>query len=56
MEFGGLPGVVVCNPDVHYFKNGGLDLDFVIIGSDGIFDKVSNKEIGDIVWGTIREH
>lgn len=45
--------VVVCDPDISFLKNGGADLDFIIIGSDGIFDKLSNATIGDIVWRVI---
>jgi len=24
--------------------------DFIVMGSDGIYDKTSTKDIGDIVW------
>lgn len=55
-DLGGMVGVVVCDPDVNYLRNGGLDLDFVVIGSDGIFDKLSNEQIGETVWSVVREH
>ena len=51
-----MEGVVVCDPDINYVKNGGQDLDFIVIGSDGIFDKLSNEMIGDIVWNVVRDH
>jgi len=51
-----MAGVVVCDPDVTYLKNGGQDLDFIVLGSDGIFDKLSNEMIGEIVWGVIKEN
>jgi serine/threonine protein phosphatase PrpC len=51
-----MAGVVVCDPDVTYLRNGGSDTDFIVLGSDGIFDKLSNEMIGEIVWGVIKEH
>lgn len=51
-----MAGVVVCDPDITYLKNGGQETDFIVLGSDGIFDKLSNEMIGDIVWNVIREH
>ena len=55
-DLGGMEGVVVCDPDITYVRNGGLDLDFIVIGSDGIFDKLSNHDLGEIVWNVVREH
>jgi protein phosphatase 2C family protein 2/3 len=55
-DLGGMEGVVVCDPDITYIRNGGSDLDFIVIGSDGIFDKLSNSDIGDIVWNVVREN
>ena len=26
------------------------DHDFIVLGCDGIFDKMSNKEVVDVVW------
>jgi serine/threonine protein phosphatase PrpC len=51
-----MEGVVVCDPDITYVRNGGHDLDFIVIGSDGIFDKLSNQDLGEIVWSVVREH
>ena len=55
-DLGGMPGVVVCDPDILYLKNGGQDLDFIILGSDGIFDKLSTDEICQLAWNIIKEH
>ncbi len=46
----GNPGVVVATPEVSHFRITG-DLDFMVIGSDGVFDKLSNKQIINSVWG-----
>lgn len=54
-ELGGMPGVVVCDPDITYMKGGTKELDFIILGSDGIFDKLNNETIGKLVWSTIKE-
>jgi len=50
-----MAGVVVCDPDITYLKNGGQELDYIVIGSDGIFDKLNNEMIGDIVWNVVKE-
>jgi hypothetical protein len=44
INFGGKPNVIVNIPDIIGIK---IDnsLDFMLIGSDGIYDKVSNKEL-----------
>ena len=54
-ELGGMKGVVVCDPDIGYYKNGTNDFDYIVIGSDGIFDKLSNDDINEIIWNTIKE-
>ena len=40
-DLGGLKGVVVCDPEVTQIKNASSDVDFIILGSDGIYDKLS---------------
>lgn len=39
---GGLPSVVICDPEVLKFEDGTNKIDFIIIGSDGLFDKLKN--------------
>ncbi len=51
--FGGLPGVVIPIPDIISFKVEN-DVDFIILGSDGLFDKLPNKDITIIVFETIK--
>lgn len=41
-ELGGMRRVVVCDPDINYIKNGTNEIDYIAIGSDGIFDKLKN--------------
>ncbi|CDW85415.1 protein phosphatase 2c containing protein [Stylonychia lemnae] len=55
-EFGGKEGIVVSEPDITEIKNGGDEVDFILIGSDGVFDKLTNEEISDICWAQIRQY
>lgn len=55
-DLGGMPGVVVCDPEITFLKNGGTELDFIILGSDGIFDKLGTEEICQLVWNIVKEH
>ena len=55
-DLGGMVGVVVCDPDVIHIRNGGKELDFIVMGSDGIFDKLKDEDIKGIVWSEIRQH
>ena len=51
-----MKGVVVCDPEIHTIPNGASDLDYIVIGSDGIFDKLKNEDINKIVWNTIKDY
>lgn len=42
-KLGGNPNVVVADPDIKAFRVSNSH-DFIIMGSDGIFDKISNRE------------
>lgn len=52
---GGKKGVVVADPEIssHVIE---ADDDFVLMASDGIFDTMTNQQIVDTVWDTIRYH
>ena len=41
---------VICTPEIVYEPTGTHTLDYIIIGSDGIFDKLKNDQINQIVW------
>lgn len=49
---GGNPKVVVCDPDILAFEVTS-DLDFIVLGCDGIFDKMNNKDCIRKVWESI---
>ena len=47
---GGLRDVVTCEPEVTHEPDGVNSLDYVLIGSDGVFDKLKNDTINSIIW------
>ena len=42
-KYGGNPKCIICEPEIHVFQVTD-DTDFILIGSDGIFDKISTQE------------
>lgn len=52
VEFrGGNPNVVACIPDVESFKIT-KDHDYIVLGCDGIFDKLNNEDVCTCVWNS----
>ena len=49
-KFGGNPNVIICEPDIFVFDLIKNDIDFFIMGCDGIFDRISNEEIINCAW------
>lgn len=45
LYLGGMKGVVTCDPEIIHEVNGVESLDYVLIASDGIFDKLKNDKI-----------
>jgi len=43
-KYGGNPKCIIAEPETHVV-NINDDLDFVMIGSDGIFDKITTQEV-----------
>lgn len=50
-QLGGNPNVVIPKPDIKKFKLN-ESFDFIVMGSDGLFDKQSNSDIVKSVWRT----
>ena len=46
---------MVATPEITIFELEG-NVDWVLLGCDGIFDVLSNEEINEMVWETIRYH
>ena len=49
-NFGGNPNVIIWEPDIFIFDLNDYDIDFFIMGCDGIFDQMSNEEIMECAW------
>lgn len=47
--FNGNPNVVIAKPDIKYFDINS-NYDFIVIGCDGIFENMKNKELIEIIW------
>jgi protein phosphatase 2C family protein 2/3 len=54
IQFGGNPNVVVPYPDIYSFDLEKDDIDFLVLGCDGIYDQISSEEILDCAWMILR--
>jgi len=52
-KFNGKAKVVIAKPDIYTLRVED-DLDFVVLCSDGVFDKMSNQEVTNVVWKSIK--
>ena len=50
VQFGGNPKVIVPYPDIYCYDLNKDDIDFIILGCDGIYDQISSDEILDLAW------
>ena len=48
---GGNPNVVKASPDIRTFQISQMH-DFIVLASDGIYDKLTDDDIGKAVWLT----
>ena len=55
VKFGGNPNVIICEPEIFIYDLKKEDIDFFILGCDGIYDQMSNKEILDCAWMVLNE-
>ena len=46
--------MIVCEPELKVFKLQD-NFDFFLVGCDGIFERLTNKQIIDCVWDRISE-
>ena len=53
-RYGGNPNVIVCEPEIKTFKLKN-NFDFFLIGCDGIFERLDNKQTIESVWNRISE-
>ena len=52
-KFKGIPNVVIAEPDIVSFK-ADPELDFLVLGSDGIFDKMTSQEVITSAWSVYK--
>jgi protein phosphatase 2C family protein 2/3 len=50
IQFGGNPNVVIPYPDIYFYDLEKDNIDFLILGCDGIYDQISSEEILDCAW------
>ena len=50
-KYGGNPKVVIAEPEIFKYQLN-EKTDFMILASDGIFDKLENKEISKCIWNS----
>ena len=50
VNFGGNPNVIIAEPDIYIYDLNKENIDFFIMGCDGIFDQLSNKDVFDCAW------
>ena len=55
-EIGGNKNVLICSPDIYQFNLDTDDIDFFILGCDGIYDQLASKEILDCAWNIINNN
>ena len=55
IKFGGNPNVIICEPEIFFYDLKKENFDFFILGCDGIYDQMSNKEILDCAWMVLNE-
>ena len=53
-KYGGNPNVIVCEPDIKSFKIQD-NFDFIMIGCDGIFERLNNRDCIDAIWERVTE-
>ena len=49
-KFGGNPNVIIPEPEIFFYDLKKIDIDFFILGCDGIYDQISSNEILDCAW------
>ena len=47
---GGNPKVVIPEPDIYCFDLDKEDIDFIILGCDGIYDQLSSQDVFKCAW------
>ena len=54
-ELGGNPNVIISEPDIYIYDLEKDDVDFFILGCDGIYDQLSSKDVLDCAWMVLND-
>lgn len=54
-KYGGNAAVIISTPEIKYFDISD-SFDYILIGCDGVYEKMKNKELTDTMWKLIREN
>jgi protein phosphatase 2C family protein 2/3 len=49
-RFNGNPKVLIAEPEITYFDINLKEHNFLVMGSDGVYDKLTNEEVADCFW------
>jgi serine/threonine protein phosphatase PrpC len=52
-KYGGKDGVIIAQPEISQFTLKPDFHDFIVLGCDGIFDRLNNQHVLDVIWDTI---
>lgn len=52
---GGIRGIVTPKPEITTLKET-EEVDFIFLACDGIFDSLTNDEVNELIWETIRSY
>ena len=55
-NFGGNQNVIISDPDIFKYDLNQDDIDFLILGCDGIFDQLSTKDVFDCAWLVLNDN
>ena len=54
-QYGGNPLVLIVDPEIKSFKIS-QELDFLLLATDSIYEKLSYRDAVDVIWRSINEH
>lgn len=53
-DFGGIPNCIITDPEICKYKLTGKE-DFIVLGCDGIFEKLDSEEVVEEAWKGINK-
>ena len=53
VKYGGKPGVIIAEPEISQFSIVESEQDYIVLGCDGIFEKLSSLNVTDCGWSAM---